>query len=148
MTDRPFLDSSMLQMFDSFGHHIMSRIISPINTSLRKLFFTSSRYTCPTSDKAGWIMLSKDFKKNGRQVYKDHCEMARSLVPPENLLEYHVQDGWEPLCKFLGQPIPDVPIPNSNEKDVFLGRKHRVPVKDLKECFWEAMQRTAYFPCL
>ena len=26
-----------------------------------------------------------------------------------------MKDGWEPLCKFLGQPIPDGPIPHDNK---------------------------------
>ena len=25
--------------------------------------------------------------------------MVRGLVPPDNLLEWTVEDGWEPLCK-------------------------------------------------
>jgi hypothetical protein len=23
--------------------------------------------------------------------------------------------GWEPLCKFLGKPVPDVPFPHMND---------------------------------
>ncbi len=26
-------------------------------------------------------------------------------------------DSWEPLCKFLNVPIPDVPFPNVNNND-------------------------------
>ncbi len=26
-----------------------------------------------------------------------------------------VKEGWEPLCKFLGVPVPDVPFPNVND---------------------------------
>ena len=37
------------------------------------------------------------------------------MVPKERLLEMDLQDGWEPLCKFLGKPIPDEPFPRSNE---------------------------------
>jgi Sulfotransferase domain len=40
---------------------------------------------------------------------------VRSLVPADNLLEYQPQDGWEPLCKFLGKPIPNEPYPRVNE---------------------------------
>lgn len=42
--------------------------------------------------------------------------MVRKMVPRENLLEYQIQDGWEPLCKFLGKNIPsEVPFPNGND---------------------------------
>ena len=26
----------------------------------------------------------------------------------------NIQDGWEPLCKFLGKPIPEGPVPKEN----------------------------------
>lgn len=26
-----------------------------------------------------------------------------------------ISDGWEPLCKFLGKPIPNEPFPRSND---------------------------------
>ncbi|KAF2660385.1 hypothetical protein K491DRAFT_688424 [Lophiostoma macrostomum CBS 122681] len=41
-----------------------------------------------------------------RQSFKDHYAHVRSLVPKERLLEYKVQDGWEPLCSFLGKSAP------------------------------------------
>jgi hypothetical protein len=31
---------------------------------------------------------------------------VRKIVPKENLLEFNVADGWEPLCEFLGDRIP------------------------------------------
>lgn len=42
--------------------------------------------------------------------------MIRGLVPKERLLEWYIDDGWEPLCKFLGKPVPppDVPFPHAN----------------------------------
>jgi len=44
-----------------------------------------------------------------------HVEYIRSLVPPENLLEFHPRDGWEPLCKFIGKDVPDEPFPHVNK---------------------------------
>lgn len=43
--------------------------------------------------------------------------MIRGLVPPERLLEWNVQEGWEPLCKFLDKEVPDEPFPHVNTKD-------------------------------
>ena len=40
--------------------------------------------------------------------------MIRGLVPKERLLEWYAEDGWEPLCKFLGKPVPDVEFPHAN----------------------------------
>ncbi len=36
-------------------------------------------------------------------------------VPPERLLVYDVKEGWEPLCAFLGVPVPDEPFPHLND---------------------------------
>lgn len=35
-------------------------------------------------------------------------------MPSENLLQFRVQDGWGPLCKFLGINAPDTEFPNGN----------------------------------
>ena len=48
--------------------------------------------------------------------YYAHIENVRKAVPKERLLEYSVKEGWEPLCKFLEVPIPDVPFPHVNDK--------------------------------
>ncbi|KAI0415995.1 hypothetical protein F5X98DRAFT_344952 [Xylaria grammica] len=58
--------------------------------------------------------LGSSILKRGKWVYRDHCNMVRGQVPPERLLEWTVEDGWEPLCKFLGKEIPDQPFPNVN----------------------------------
>ncbi|CAG8422852.1 unnamed protein product [Penicillium salamii] len=38
-------------------------------------------------------------QKNAKWVYRDHCNMVRGMVSEDNLLEWSVEDGWEPLCK-------------------------------------------------
>ena len=41
--------------------------------------------------------------------------MVRGLgLPKDRLLEWSVEDGWQPLCNFLGKPIPAVDVPNAN----------------------------------
>ena len=60
-----------------------------------------------------------DFRTHGKQAYNDHCARVRSLAPADNLLEYHVTQGWKPLCKFLDVDIPTVPFPSGNEQDSF-----------------------------
>jgi hypothetical protein len=37
------------------------------------------------------------------------------IVPPDRLLVFELKDGWEPLCKFLGKPIPQEPFPFAND---------------------------------
>ncbi|KAI8631636.1 P-loop containing nucleoside triphosphate hydrolase protein [Xylariaceae sp. FL1651] len=67
-----------------------------------------------------------DFPNRGKEVFLRHYEEVKKMVPPERLLEYRVQDGWEPLCKFLDVPVPkDVPFPHVNENSDFISRSRR-----------------------
>ena len=50
-----------------------------------------------------------------KQRYKSHNLYVKSEVPEEDLLIWNVKEGWEPLCKFLDKPIPDVPFPHANK---------------------------------
>ena len=38
-------------------------------------------------------------------------------LPPERLLVYSPKQGWEPLCAFLGVPVPEIPFPRVNSRD-------------------------------
>ncbi|KAL6916868.1 hypothetical protein ACHAPO_006784 [Fusarium lateritium] len=73
--------------------------------------------------------------RNGKWVYKEHCNMIRGLVPKERLLEWTVQDGWEPLCKFLDKPVPDEPFPHANKAS---GWDNRV-AEASKRYMWSAL---------
>ncbi|KAJ5383977.1 hypothetical protein N7517_001888 [Penicillium concentricum] len=55
------------------------------------------------------------FQSNGKWVYEQHVAMVRGLgLPEDQLLEWSVEDGWEPLCRFLNKPVPGMPFPNGN----------------------------------
>jgi hypothetical protein len=47
-------------------------------------------------------------------------------VPADRLLVYHVTEGWGPLCRFLGTPIPDTPFPHLNDAETFRRRIRRI----------------------
>ena len=49
--------------------------------------------------------------------YNEHIEEVRKKVPQEKLLIFSVDQGWEPLCKFLDIPVPDKPFPNLNDRE-------------------------------
>ena len=50
-----------------------------------------------------------------KQRYKSHNLYVKSEVPEEDLLIWNVKEGWGPLCKFLGKPIPEEPFPHDNK---------------------------------
>jgi hypothetical protein len=43
-------------------------------------------------------------------------------VPAERLLVFEARQGWQPLCEFLGVPIPEVPYPRVNSREDMLQR--------------------------
>jgi len=67
--------------------------------------------------KVKWHARDKEeMRANLRAAYYEHYDTIRAVTPPERLLEYELGSGWEPLCKFLGKPIPKEPFPHVNEK--------------------------------
>jgi hypothetical protein len=48
--------------------------------------------------------------------YEEHVREVQSAVPPARLLVYSVDQGWKPLCDFLGVAVPDTPFPNVNDR--------------------------------
>ncbi len=55
-------------------------------------------------------------------VYQRHNEAVRRDVPAERLLVHEVAQGWDPLCRFLGLPVPDEPFPQLNTTAEFRAR--------------------------
>jgi hypothetical protein len=48
--------------------------------------------------------------------YDEHIANVKAAVPPERLLVYSVNEGWGPLCDFIGVPQPSTPFPNVNDR--------------------------------
>jgi hypothetical protein len=41
---------------------------------------------------------------------------VKAAVSADRLLVYSVIEGWEPLCKLLGVPVPPTPFPHKNDR--------------------------------
>lgn len=54
------------------------------------------------------------------EFFLRNTEEVKAAFPPERLLVYDVNEGWEPLCRFLDLPIPDEPFPTINSRDELL----------------------------
>jgi hypothetical protein len=60
-------------------------------------------------------------------VFNRHNDGVRQSVPPAQLLVFEVQEGWEPLCRFLDAPVPTgKPFPHVNDAAEFQARIKRV----------------------
>jgi len=54
--------------------------------------------------------------------FKRHNAEVEKTIPRERLLVFEARQGWEPLCKFLGVPVPDAPFPRENTREDFKAR--------------------------
>uniref|UniRef100_A0A0K2VCV2 Uncharacterized protein n=1 Tax=Lepeophtheirus salmonis TaxID=72036 RepID=A0A0K2VCV2_LEPSM len=68
----------------------------------------------------GFSMSLKSANKCGPEASKAYfdkwIEEVKNNIPEEQLLIFDVRQGWEPLCKFLDRPIPNVPFPRANDR--------------------------------
>ncbi len=58
----------------------------------------------------------KEFVKG---IWNAHHDGVQNYVAPDQLLIYNLNQGWKPLCDFLGTKIPTDPIPHLNKKEDF-----------------------------
>lgn len=56
-----------------------------------------------------------DDRAHAIETFERHNAEVERQVPPERLLVYDVRDGWAPLCRFLGEEIPNKPFPHLND---------------------------------
>jgi len=61
-------------------------------------------------------------------VFEAHNRAVQEAVPRERLLVYEPGDGWEPLCRFLGRPVPSDDFPRLNDTAEFRARIGLPPV--------------------
>jgi hypothetical protein len=78
-----------------------------------------------------FIIVEKTFggslaKDHAIGVFNAHNDEVRRSVPAERLLVYESEEGWDPLCAFLGVPVPTTPYPKMNTMAEF---RSRFPVK-------------------
>ena len=65
-------------------------------------------------------------KKTAIGVFTKHNQAVRNNVPADRLLEYQIEDGWEPLCHFLKVPVPGTPFPRVNDTVSFIEWRKQV----------------------
>jgi len=57
-----------------------------------------------------------------RAGYERRLAEVRAEIAPDRLVEWQPEDGWEPLCRALDLPVPDLPFPHENPRAHFLAR--------------------------
>jgi hypothetical protein len=52
---------------------------------------------------------------HAKRVFEEHNQAVIDAIPASRLLVYQPGDGWEPICRFLGVPVPDEDFPHLND---------------------------------
>ncbi|CAJ1345180.1 unnamed protein product [Effrenium voratum] len=58
--------------------------------------------------------ISDTEKEECLEGYVQHAEKLKRALPAESLLIYDIRDGWGPLCRFLGVPVPNAQFPRED----------------------------------
>lgn len=99
------------------GIKIQMLLRMPFSRDARNLFKVLT-----LNDKSIWNKFFQGkFKDKAFAIKKfnDHIEEVKNTIPKEDLLIFRSQDGWEPLCEFLGVAVPATPYPSTNKGEDF-----------------------------
>jgi len=58
-------------------------------------------------------------KEHVLAAFEKRINDVKQVIPDHRLLIFDVTEGWPPLCKFLGVPIPESVFPHSNTQVEF-----------------------------
>lgn len=103
-------------------------ILSPTSRKMAFVINSSLNSALGTSNQKSTCVI--------RKRYRAHNHRVKSLVPPEKLLVYNVNEGWKPLCDFLGCEVPTAAFPHENVK----GEYFKLPLSATRygqQCIWE-----------
>lgn len=98
------------EMYNPIVHVL--RIIDP-----QLLGPTATMYNYVYRDRNGFCRTDdkEELMANARTLYREHYEHVRRVCPKDKILNFRLEDGWGPLCDYLGKEVPGVPFPRLNE---------------------------------
>ncbi|KCZ97394.1 hypothetical protein HPO_15216 [Hyphomonas polymorpha PS728] len=100
--------------YDSISQTILSTLTAPDNWPppavewFNMVLKVLHRSLGPTFDKESVVA-----------AFHAHEAAVKAEIPANRLLIHSARDGWEPLCAFLGAPVPATPYPRTNSKEEF-----------------------------
>ncbi|KAJ5182528.1 hypothetical protein N7492_000144 [Penicillium capsulatum] len=122
---------------DSWFRSIHSTIVPWLEkTSLNVLQFVEPRRLRPEMrmvKTAYQVFCNNDYGTRAKERFLEHNARVRKGVDPHRFLELRLGDGWEPLCVFLGVPVPSVPYPQINNTNEFNRRANEADAALLAE---------------
>lgn len=85
------------------------------------------------------LFTNSNFSANGKSLYQEHYHLIRKLVPADQLLEYSIHSGWEPLCRFLEVEEPEDAFPLDQEGEEAVKKFRQAVKKQNKSMTWRAV---------
>jgi len=79
-----------------------------IMLAIGKCWMEVETFRCPPDDREGVLA-----------AYRRRIAEVKAVIAPERLLVFDVAEGWGPLCRFLGVPVPDASFPRVNSTAEF-----------------------------
>ena len=103
--DRWF-DSTQATILSSFIEEKFAALPPPLKTMLHKI---------------GWHPAAPETHDREHMTARmtAHNEEVKRVIAPDRLLVFDLAEGWEPLCAFLGLPVPTTPFPHINSRQEF-----------------------------
>jgi len=102
---------NQLEMVQAMRSQMRSRTKAILSPTIRKF-----RYIVDSHLDA--LLGSRNTKST--YIFRKRCRIhnhrVKSIVSHDKLLVYNVQEGWKPLCDFLGFEVPSVAFPHENIK--------------------------------
>lgn len=117
-------DATILEVF-RLGHFGPAR--RGFRNALRRALSPGASRAAADWARLGAAMM-RDFTPDGLgreaaiAAYERHNAAVRAEVPRSRLVEWQPGDGWEPLCRALGVPVPNQPFPHANTTSEFRAR--------------------------
>lgn len=109
------------------GHRNPTSWADSFSETIYKLI--ADRETAPEHFHAWLDMSAETIRQSGIPMDADrdslaaaftaHSAAVKKAIPQERLLLFQAKDGWEPLCAFLGAPVPEGPFPHTNNRAEF-----------------------------
>jgi hypothetical protein len=95
------------EWWQSASETIFPALVDAEDTPWRRMIFEvlKQRFTAEIESKEKSIL-----------AYLKHNARVESAAPPDRLLRWRAEDGWEPLCEKLEMEIPDGTFPHLNSK--------------------------------
>lgn len=82
--------------------------------------FTGNLMRAVSKDQRIFLKMYESLKQGrGEEFFNEYIKSIKSKVPTERLIEFNVKAGWEPLCRELGVPQPDISFPCINSSVEF-----------------------------